>query len=81
MAIVLSNHARLVSQERGLPIAWIEATILAPDRRAKDPTDPVLTRSYRRIPQANGRILRVVHRPAGPDILVITAFLDRGATL
>ena len=80
MAIVLSAHARLVTGERGIPRDWIEATILSPGWREPDPMDPALTRSFRHLIEAGGRVLRVVHRPAGPDILVITAFLDRGAT-
>jgi hypothetical protein len=38
-----------------------------------------LTRVWRRIPERGGRALRVVFRPAGADIVVVTAFFDRGA--
>ena len=45
-----------------------------------DPRDPTLTRSFKAIPNFGHRVLRVVHRPDGDDILVITAHLDRGAS-
>ncbi len=76
--IRLATHAARRAAERGIAPAWIEATIQAPDWTTPDP-DPTLTRSYRVIPERGGRILRVVHRPAGADILVVTAFLDRSA--
>lgn len=79
MAIVCTAHARRTIAERELAWEWVERAVLQPDRREADPTDPVAIRSYRRIPEAGGRIIRVVHRPHGEDILIITAFLDRGA--
>ncbi len=80
-AIRLSAHAEVTLRERGLSLEWVERTILAPDMTAPDPADPAATRSFRRIEAAGARVLRVVHRPSGPDILVITAFFDRGARL
>jgi hypothetical protein len=56
----------------------IEATIADPDRSAPDP-DPALTRSYKVIAAFGRRVLRVVHRPSGTDVLVVTAHFDRGA--
>jgi hypothetical protein len=76
--IRLSQHAELQSIRRGLPRAWLELAVQAPDWTAQDP-DLALTRSYKAIPEAGGKILRVVHRPAGDDILVVTALFDRGA--
>jgi hypothetical protein len=64
---------------RGIRLAYIEATLATPDRRAPDPNDPALTRSFKAIPDFGNRILRVVHRPHGADIFVVTAHWDRGA--
>jgi hypothetical protein len=57
---------------------WIDATIADPDWSASDP-DPVLTRSYKVITAFGSHVLRVVHRPSGTDVLVVTAHFDRGA--
>jgi hypothetical protein len=64
---------------RGITLAYIEAALAVPDRTAPDPADSTLTRSFRRIPEFGGRVLRVVHRPDGADIFVVTAHWDRGA--
>lgn len=77
--IRLTRHAQSRMLRRGLPFAWIEATIASPDRSVPDPDSPALTRSYKAIPEAAERVLRVVHRPDGTDILVVTAHFDRGA--
>jgi hypothetical protein len=76
--IRLTKHVALRVRQRHLALAWIEATIAAPDWTAQDP-DPTLTRSYRAIPEFGGHVLRVVHRSEGADILVVTAFFDRDA--
>jgi hypothetical protein len=72
-------HAITRIKERRLQQTWIEATVIAPDWTAQDPQDPAVTRAFRSIAEAQGRILRVAHKPVGPDILVLTAFFDRGA--
>jgi hypothetical protein len=77
--IRLHDHAVLRLAERRVSRTWVEATVAAPDWTAPDPDDPQVTRAFRLIPEAQGRILRVAHRPDGADILVITAFFDRGA--
>lgn len=81
MTLTLTAHARLTVQERGLALEWVERAILDPDRTEDDPSGPDVRRSFKRIPEAGDRIIRVVHRPDGAGILVITAFLDRGAKL
>lgn len=72
-------HALIRIAERQLRREWVEATVIAPDWTAPDPDDPTVTRAFRAISQAQGRVLRVAHRPDGTDILVLTAFFDRGA--
>ena len=75
----LTAHAAERLRQRGIPLAWVEAVLAAPEQQQPDPSDPSLTRSWRAIPEAGGRILRVVHRSAGEELIVITAFLDRDA--
>jgi hypothetical protein len=76
--IKLSIHTEKRVIERGIARAWIDATVLTSDWTAAD-ADPALTRSYRAIAEFGGRVLRVVHRPDGSDILVVTALFDRSA--
>ena len=77
--VILSKHARRRSVERAIPPAWIEAAIERPDRTARDALDPSVMHSFRAVPEAGGRVLKVVHKPAGDDVLVVTVHLDRGA--
>ena len=74
----LTRHVARRVEERHLLLTWIEAAVFAPDWTTQDP-DPSLTRSFKSIAEAGGRVLRVVHRPDGADIRVVTAFFDRGA--
>jgi hypothetical protein len=76
--IRLTQHAETEVDRRQLQRAWIESAITTPDWTAPDP-DPTLTRSYKAIAAFGGRVLRVVHRPEGDDVLVVTAHFDRGA--
>jgi hypothetical protein len=76
----LSAHAEELLEERGIAVAWVREAVFDPDRSEPDPRDPRLTRSFRVIPEAGNRILRVVHRPDPPDIFVVTAHFDRGAS-
>jgi hypothetical protein len=76
--IALTLHTELRLRERKIAFAWVELTISSPDWTRQD-KDPALTRSYKAIHANGGRILRVVHRPEGHDILVVTAVFDRGA--
>lgn len=64
---------------RAIEFAWIVDTLEHPESNTPDPRDPPLKRSFRSIEQASGRVLRVVHRAQGEDIVVVTVFFDRGA--
>jgi hypothetical protein len=77
--IRLTKHAREAICLRDIDSAWIEAAIRSPDLVEADPRHPNRTRSYKAIVEFGGRLLRVVHRAEGDDIMVITAHFDRGA--
>jgi hypothetical protein len=79
--IRLTAHAEERMEEQGIALAWVEAAISAPLRSMPDPTEAILTRSWRIIPEFGGRALRVVHRRDGADVVVVTAHWDRGARL
>ena len=75
----LSKHTADEMDGRGIRLAHIEAALTSPDRVVPDPKDPLLTRSFKAIPEFGNRVLRVVYRPDGTDIFVVTAHWDRGA--
>ena len=77
--IRLSKHTTDEMDGRGITRAYIENTVMSPDRTASDPVRPGLMRSFRSIPEFGGRMWRVVHRPDGGDVFVVTAHWDRGA--
>ena len=77
--IRLSKHAADEMARRGIVPAYIETVLAQPEWTQADP-QPGLTRSFRRIPAFGNRYLRVVHRPDGADVLIITAHWDRGAS-
>ena len=79
--IKFSKHTADEMAGRGILHSYIEAALTSPDRVMQDATDPALTRSYKIIPEFGNRVLRVVHRPDGDDIFVVTAHWDRGAKL
>jgi Domain of unknown function (DUF4258) len=77
--IRLTRHAAERMRQYGIPGEWVEATIEQPAWTQADPFQPGVTRSFREIAQREGRILRVAHRQAGDDVLVLSAHFDRGA--
>jgi hypothetical protein len=77
--IRLAKHAQEAIRLRDIDFAWIEAAVSAPDRIEADPPYADRTRSYKAIVEYGGRVLRVVHRAEGDDIVIITAHFDHGA--
>ena len=77
--IRLSRHARERVDAGEILREWIDLTIQHPAWIRPDPLRVGVTQSFRAIPEFGNRILRVAHRPDGTDVLVITAFFDRGA--
>jgi hypothetical protein len=77
--IKLSKHTVDEMDRRGITMAYIEEVIIAPAWSTPDPSDPTLTRSFKSIRASGDRVLRVVHRPDGTDVFIVTAHWDRGA--
>jgi hypothetical protein len=77
--LILTRHARDNIVRDAIDLVWIETTVRQPTALMLDPHDPTLIRAWRGIPERGGRVLRVVFRPAGADIVVVTVFFDRGA--
>jgi hypothetical protein len=76
--MIVTRHLARRLVERKIAIGWVQAAITTPDWTSRDP-DPTLTRSYKSIAEFGGRVLRVVHRPDGDDVVAVTAVFDRGA--
>ncbi|MDH4439656.1 MAG: DUF4258 domain-containing protein [Rhizobium sp.] len=70
-------HAETVISERQLDLAWIEKTVREPEWTEADHSGPPTERRYRRIPEREERILRVICLETATEIRIITAFLDR----
>jgi hypothetical protein len=60
-------------------LSWVEATVVARDWTAPDPREQGVTRSFKAIPERGARVMRVAHRLDGADVLVLSAFFDKGA--
>ena len=79
MAVTLSIHTQREMPGRGITEAYIEAVLASTAYTTPAPIDPSLARSFGRIAAFGGRMLRVVHRPDGNDVFLVTATWDRGA--
>jgi hypothetical protein len=75
----LTVHATRRMERYGLAFSWIEAAVAAPGWTAPDPREKGVTLSFKAIPERGGRVMRVAHRPDGADVLVLSAFFDKGA--
>ena len=70
--IRFTKHAHEAISARDIAVHWIEAAVGAPDWIEPDPRHPDRTRSYKAIAEYGARVLWVVHRPEGDDIVIIT---------
>jgi hypothetical protein len=78
MIFAYTRHALTMLDERLIERAWVERTILEPEAVEPDPRHHDMTRAFRRVPERDDRVLRVVYVRAGLTCRVITLFLDRG---
>ena len=81
ISILFTRHAIRRLSERNIRTEWVERAIRDPDWETSDPGDPKLTRAYKRLADADARVLRVVYsKPRQENVLVITAFFDHAAS-
>lgn len=78
VTILYTRHAELILAERAIDRDWVERTIRHPESEEADPSRPGLIRAFRRLPERDGRTLRVVYAREERAARVITLFLDRG---
>ncbi|MDA8107724.1 MAG: DUF4258 domain-containing protein [Betaproteobacteria bacterium] len=77
-AFVLTEHAKVVLAERGIPLAWVERALARPQRTAVDDADPELRHAIAAIPEHGDRYLRVIYNFTVAPWRVVTAYFDRG---
>jgi hypothetical protein len=76
--IVLTGHAEDMLIERRIDRSWVEETIRNPEALEDDPAQAGAFRAFRRIPERDGRYLRVAYVQENEKVRVLTAFFDRG---
>lgn len=77
MEYELSHHARDVLVERHIPVEWLERALREPELKRPDPTDATLERRYRKIPEHEDRVLRVVVNTTVAPERVVSVYFDR----
>jgi hypothetical protein len=74
-----SVHAETMLAERGIDREWAERILAAPEWEEPDPAGPPTKRAFGAIPEARGKILRVVYTELAGEKRVVTVFFDRRA--
>lgn len=75
--VIYTVHAAKMLSERNRPELG-GATLLDHDSVEPDPRHADLKRAFHRIPERDGRVLRVVYGATDGTLRVVTLFLDRG---
>ena len=73
----LTQHARDVLAERHIPVEWLERALHEPELKQPAPADATLERRYRKIPQYENRVLRVVVNTTVAPEWVVSVYFDR----
>ena len=60
-----------------IPREWVESAVAEPALRTSDPNDPEVERFFRRIPERDGRVLRVAVNTRVAPWRVVSVFFDR----
>ena len=77
---VLTAHASQMARERCIEMNWIRSVLATPTVVLPDSRDKLLSHMIRRIPENDGRALRVVVDSTQFPQRVITLFFDRKAS-
>ncbi len=77
MVLTYTLHARHVMEERGISSEWVERAVAEPERRMRDPHDETVERFYIRVPECDGRVLRVAVNTGTNPWRVVSTFFDR----
>jgi len=75
MELVLTRHARLAVERRGIKRVWLRRLVHKPDRM--DPGDRFRTEVWRAaLDEMGGETLVAVLRPTRRKLLLITAYIE-----
>ena len=78
MTYDLTDHARESLRKRPtILLEWIERVLQQPERVEPDAVDAELEHRLGRIPEYDGRVLRVIIKKATNPLRVITVYFDR----
>ncbi len=73
----ISAHAQDNIQKRNLLLRWIQDAVEHPDKTEPDETDEELQIAFKKIQDANDKILKVVYNKTVSPIRIVTAHFDR----
>ena len=77
LTLEYTRHAVHAMDERMIPREWVESAVAEPALRTSDPNDPEVERFFRRIPERDGRVLRVAVNTRVAPWRVVSVFFDR----
>jgi len=78
MTYDLTDHARESLRKRPtISLEWVERVLQQPERVEPDTVDAELEHRLGRIPEYDGRVLRVIVKKATDPLRVITCYFDR----
>ena len=78
MTYDLTDHARESLRKRpAISLEWVERVLQQPERVEPDTVDAELEHRLGRIPEYDGRVLRVIVKKATDPLRVITCYFDR----
>ena len=72
-----TQHATHAMAERGIPIKWVKQAVAHPALRTADPNDSEIERFFRKMPEQDGRVLRVAVNTHVSPWRVVSVFFDR----
>ncbi|MFM7441828.1 MAG: DUF4258 domain-containing protein [Snowella sp.] len=76
-AYELTEHCQKRLDEREMPLAWVEQVLFNPQRIEDHPIDPTLICFYGVIPEAGGRVLKIVYNFTTVPCRVLTVHFER----
>lgn len=76
-AFRMSGHATRRLVERGIEQEWIVRALAEPERVDDDPLDADVRHALKRVPERDGRVLRVVFNFRQKPWLIVSVFFDR----
>jgi hypothetical protein len=74
---IFTQHARIAAEARKIQPDWVRITLEDPQLRTWDPEDSTIERFFRKIPENQNRILRVVVNTQVAPWRVVSVFFDR----